>query len=490
MTQRKPLNLPPLAQNLSIHAGNIKSVTITGSPGPEQDYEKKDITGAVSEVFFYESVLATTITATIILLDTGFESPPNIDKKLSQQIVTAGIINQLNLRGGEKVEFEIEDNNPSNAGKDRSIIKLTMYVNRVRDIDNSTLKNIFVLDLVSKEFLINEHTRVLKRYDGPISESIAKILSFQNASNYDFGPKGQSRGSFMKRPEIQTTKFSYNFIGNTKKPLYTCQWLASKAVPQDTKSDSQAGYFFYQTRERFHFVSVDASLEGKSFIEDPEEGKQKIQKNFFYTNTGANNEGNGANILNYSVKRTTDLQKDLALGVFHNFSQYFDFFGMNYKFYRYDVTKEMKAILDKRTTKDFLNIPSRVVTESPSRYMTHILDIGTLPEGKNSTQQLANWRASRETRESPNYKAEQTMAQSIMRYNQLFATQLTVLVPGDFTISAGDPVNVSITSLNAESEERDAVLSGTYMVANVCHRINSSETLTSMDLIRDTRGVG
>ena len=62
-------------------------------------------------------------------------------------------------------------------------------------------------------------------------------------------------------------------------------------------------------------------------------------KKFFYTNTGANNEDVGANILNYSVKRTTDLQKDLALGVFHNFSQYFDFFGMNYKFYDYDVVK-------------------------------------------------------------------------------------------------------------------------------------------------------
>ena len=399
------------------------------------------------------------------------------------------------MKGGEKVEFEIEDNNPYNVGDDRSIIKMTMFVNRIRDIDNNTLKNTFVLDLVSKEFLLNEQTRVLRRYDGPISESIAKILDFQNATNFDLGTENQSRGSFMGRPEIQTTKFSYNFIGNTKKPLYTCQWLAAKAVPQYTKTDSQAGYFFYQTRERFHFVSVAASLEGRSFIKDPDKGIEigkkggKTLKKFFYTNTGANNEDVGANILNYSVKRTTDLQKDLALGVFHNFSQYFDFFGMNYRSYDYDVVKEMKEILDKRGTKDFLNIPDRKVTEKPSRYMTHILDIGTLPEGKNSTQQLANWRASRETRESPNYKAEQTMAQSIMRYNQMFATQLTVLVPGDFTIFAGDPVNVEITSLNAESAEPDAVLSGTYMVANVCHKINSSETLTSMDLIKDTRGI-
>jgi len=488
MTQRSS-KLPPLAQNFSIHAGNIKSITIAGSAAPGQKYKQKEITGAVSEVFFYESVLATTVSATLILVDTGFEAPKKVNRKLYENVSTSGLINELNLKGGEVVEFEIEDNNPYNVGNDRSTIKMKMYVNRIRDIDNNTLKNTFVLDLVSKEFLLNENTRVLRRYDGPISESISKILDFQNSSQYDFGVGSQSLGSFMKRPEIQTTKFSYNFIGNTKKPLYVCQWLAAKAVPQDKKSNSQAGYFFYQTRERFHFVSVDASLNGKTFITDPEKGAEKKVKEFFYTNTGANNEDEGANILNYSVKRTTDLQKDLALGVFHNFSQYFDFFGMNYKFYDYDVTVEMKDLLDNRSTKDFLNIPTRAVTERPSRYMTHILDIGTLPEGKNSTQQLANWRASRETRESPNYKAEQTMAQSIMRYNQLFSVQLTILVPGDFTISAGDPVNIEITSLNAESAEPDAVLSGTYMVANVCHKINSSETLTSMDLIRDTRGI-
>lgn len=479
----------PFTNNASIHAGNIHSITLTTSAAPGESYKEIDITGAVTELYFYESVLATTVTATIVLMDTGFEIPKGAipgNIKGRKRIKSKGILDSI--VGGERIDFKIEDNNPNNASnpdlKRKSIIQQTMYVNRIRDISNSTLKNTFALDLVSSAFLSNERVRVLKRYDGPIDKSITDIIKLL----YDEGYGGQSSpGSYDIIQEIQRTKFNYSFIGNTKKPLHVCSWLASKAVPEDPISaneQSQAGYFFYQTRNGFHFVSVDARLNGYTFFASGFD--ISIRKKLLYNNTGRMDPENyDANILSYSTKRTVDLQKDLALGVYNNYSQFFDFYAMNYRIRPYDAVEDMSNLLNSRqSSKSQLNLPDRNVTEYPSRFMTHILDVGTLPEGVNSTQQLEKWKSDPT---AANYKAEETMVQSIMRYNQLFSMQTSVIIPGDFTISAGDNVVCSIEALNPDTNVFEDNVSGSYLVCNVCHKITPTETFTSMDLIKDTR---
>ena len=120
----------------------------------------------------------------------------------------------------------------------------------------------------------------------------------------------------------------------------------------------------------------------------------------------------------------------------------------------------------------------------PSRLMTSILDNGVLPEGTNSTAQLAKWKSEPQT---PNYDAPNAMVQSVMRYNQLFTIQIQVIIPGDFTIKAGDLVECAFPKLEGSpTKEINRQSSGIYMVAHVCHRITSSDTLTSLSLIRDS----
>lgn len=463
----------PLVTNAAIQPGNIKYFKITKQfSGGEKTVV--DITGAVSEFLFYESVLSNTFTATVIIIDTGFAARAN-DNKIEK---SGGIIANLQLSGGERVDFEVEDNNFKNVDNKDSVIKIKngMYINRIRDLSSASLKNIFAIDLVPYEFINNEKLRVTERYDGQPSDSVKKIIK-----KLQEPAVGTTNVIDSEEPEIDSTSVAYNFIGNDRKPLYICSWLATKSIPAG-KSDSgasvigkQAGYFFYQTRKKFHFVAIDNRLKGL--------GVTKRAKRYIYNATGRINEINfDQNILSYTVRKTVDVGKDLALGTYNNRSIFFDFLSMNYRVRSFDVVNDSEK--DLNTANTYINLPTRSITDGPSRLMTHVLDVGTLPKGINSSKQLEEWK---KDITEPNLKADDTMVQSIMRYNLLFSHQTNIIVPGDFSIEAGDIVRCVFRGLNPESPDGDYDNSGLYMVASVCHRMTPTETFSSLDLIKDSK---
>jgi len=440
-------------------SGNIKSFTITKRGNGSS--KAVDVTGAVADFYFYESVLSNTITATVMLVDTGYRDSGGKTQK------TTGVISDLQLSGGERVDFELEDGNLKN----ETTLKIPrgMYINRIRDGTNSGLKDIFVLDLVSSEFIANEQTRVTQRYDGKISDHVQSIL--KNVLK----DTGES-------PEIESTAIKYNFIGNSRKPLYVCTWLASKSVPEGASTSGkasvgkQAGYLFYQTRDRFHFVSIDKKLGGI--------GKGQNVKTFLYNNTGKMNPSTyDGNILNYTVNKTVDIGKDLALGSYNNNSIFFDFFSMNYKVRPYSVEDQKDGL---NLTGKYMNLPEKDIISTPTRLMSHVLDVGTLPSGVNADQQLQEWK---KDPTEPTFKATDTMVQSIMRYNQIFSIQTSIVIPGDFDIKAGDFIKCTIKDLD-DNKNQNEDISGLYMVASVCHRLNPKETFTSLDLIKDAKESG
>ena len=91
-----------------------------------------------------------------------------------------------------------------------------------------------MLGLVSKEHIQNQLVRVNKRFDGKLSDHINEILTNSSYIGTD------------KDVDIEETQNNYNFIGNNKKPFYTCTWLDSKGVPNTSSPGNTAGYFFYE----------------------------------------------------------------------------------------------------------------------------------------------------------------------------------------------------------------------------------------------------
>ena len=83
--------------------------------------------------------------------------------------------------------------------------------------------------------------------------------------------------------------------------------------------------------------------------------------------------------------------------------------------------------------------------------------------------------------------------QAIMRYNQLFASQITITIPGEFSLHAGDTVYMDIPQIG-ESENKSCADEvnkedgGLYIIADLCHYITAKDTYTKLNLIRDSVG--
>lgn len=468
------LNEIPFNTNASIGPSTIEKFIITNA----ENTKRLEVTGAITEFFFYESILSNTISATVVLIDTGYQSNEKSaggDKKDDSSLNalrTRGIIDYLQLAGGERVDFKIKHSNLRVQGNG-SVLEIPdgMYINRIREINNNSLKDMFALDLVPKEYISNEKSRVVKRYDGLISDSVSDIL-------------GDSSILATQLPvTTNKTANSYNFIGNDRKPFYICTWLASKSVPQATDANGKpiqgggAGYLFYQTRDSFQFRSIDRLL---SPTPRDTTTKEPLKK-FIYNNTGKRpGDDEAFNILNYTFTRTIDVAKELNLGTFNNRSIFFDPFSMSYKVTLFNTDDQILNYLGRER-----NIP-RVenVINSPTRLMSHVLDTGVMPSGVDSKQQLKKWK---EDIVKTNYEAEDIMVQSIMRYNQLFSVQLNITIPGDFSIFAGDRIVCRFVDLT-QSDDTNNSISSIYMVSSVCHKVNSQDTFTSLDLVADTRG--
>ena len=458
-----------MTQNSPDQAANIIKFKISSNFKDEAI----DMSGGVVDFYYYESVLSNHVTTTLTIMETGFETDSKGQPKASK-----GLIDSLPIRGGERVDFTIEDNYGNELKVDEGL-----YVNRLRDVDAGTSQDIYFMDLASREYFANEQTRVTKRYEGSISQNVEKIL--------------KDVLLVESKPDVDETAEPYNFIGNDKKPFYICTWLASKSIPQmkspdgKTATGGSAGYLFFQTREGFHFKSID-----KIFAGEP-------VKKYIFNNSPELPEGFDAKILLTDIESDIDLNEKLTLGTYHNRSIFFDFYALNYTVRDYrlgeasvvgdniassSLNNGSKSTSSKITPagKKIDDLIAKEFTQSPSRLMTHILDVGTQPTGSTVEDQLEHWK---KNRAEPNFKAMDTMQTSIMRYNQLFTVKTNIIIPGDFSIKAGDVVFCDFPELSgSDKKESNPESGGLYMVAHVCHKVTSGSTTTSLALVRDSYG--
>ena len=157
-----------MADNSAARAGNITRFQIFQAKNNAQSV---DMSAGTVELSYYESVLSNNISATATIVETGFQANSE-----GVPINAPGVVDGLPVRGGEQTILEFTDNQPQ-PNKLSFKGDTSFYVNRVRNIDPGTQQDVYSIDFAPKEFIANEQTRVVKRYDGQISDSIANILT-------------------------------------------------------------------------------------------------------------------------------------------------------------------------------------------------------------------------------------------------------------------------------------------------------------------------
>jgi hypothetical protein len=426
----------------SAEASFIDRIDIISNKDPSKTVS---VANGTIRLMYYESILQDTIRATVTFADTGNA----VDNKTA--------LEGLPIVGQEKVQIKFKDNN-------EETLDLVLYVNKVTPLADDTTKSMVQLDLVSKEYILNEKIRLNTRFDGKISDHIRKILTDQNYL------------ATKKKLDIEETTNTYNFIGNNKKPYYAMNWLSKKSVPNlSNAKGNTAGYFFYETAEGFKFKSIDSML--------GQEKKKSIIYNQTPDSRGANvPSGYDVKALDYSKDNRVDVQEKLQMGAFSTRTVLFDPFTCYYEVLTPNAKEKEKSLKLGGKELPVLNPEFNRTGQNKdfSRTTYMLLDKGSLPTG-DTKQQIEKSR-------DENFEPKDILNQAIMRYNQLYSIKTTITIAGDFSLHAGDAIFMDAPELAPETKDVSKENGGLYIIADLCHYVSTKETYTKLNLVRDSFG--
>jgi len=433
------------------------------------------ISGTV-RVLYWESILADTVSASVVFTDAGntmtrTKKGQGNGKKRKKVSAVEG----LPIIGEEEVSLKFTDNNDNTISFGGSSDN-NLYINKITALptDSQTTNKSYEINLVSKEYIDNEKSRVRVCRRGEVSDHVKFILEDVLKTEKDI--------------LLDDTKEPLDYIGNNRKPFYAINRLSTKAVSAENQGlGDSAGYFFFETSEGYHFKSIDTLLSGKQkksiiYNETPDTAGKGIPP------------GYDIKALTLDVENRINVQKKLQQGAYSTRRIVLD---------PYDTYLDT-TILDAFSEEGQKKIDQEGIKLAGKRLPTpnkKFAKSGSDSEFSRTVFALdsTGYRCIGGTEEqldeskSENLKTKLIVNQSIMRYNQLFASQITITIPGEFSLHAGDTVFLDIPQIS-ESENKacgDEVNKedgGLYIITDLCHYITAKETYTKLNLIRDSFG--
>jgi len=407
-----------------------------------------DITNSILSVDYFENILSPTISI------------------IAQCTNKYGIVSGLPIRGGEKVEVEIDTGfgNLKFLGEDES---LRVYM--VTGQEGNRMSENFTLHIATQECLNNEISRCFRKYTGKISESVRDILT------------NDLKTTKFLDENIEESANSYKWIGSMRKPFKVLEWLGPKTISsragsldpnpngsKEEKARGTVGFFFYENRDGFNFKSIDKLTE---LI-----GSAREENIFRYNYTGkvikAAELNNRFKIISYSFDRNIDVRAALRFGMFKNQTYLYNIDDNEVTVYNYDIAEEIGN--KKMSKQDGLSVSSDLV-EYPSRMLVKSTDNGIMSSGGG-------------TENSGRIPAD--LAKSTARYNLLFSQSLNILIPCNVNLKVGDVIHCEFSEMDSgKSNEPDTEISGRYLIRELRHRLSQGLNTTSLKLIRDSYGV-
>ena len=418
----------------------ISKADIVSNSDPEKT---ASLVNGIIRLTYFESILQDSIKASIVFGDAG----NTVDEKSA--------VEGLPIVGTEDFKLEMKDNNDEK-------LKVNMVVNSMTPLYEDGSKNVINLNLVSEEFLRNEmgESRCRARFNGNISDNIEKIF--------------KDRLKTKKPLDIERTSNDYNFLGNGRKPYYMLNILSKQSIPEGGE-DGSAGFLFFETADGYQFKSIDKLFD-----------KQQKKSYIFNNSTDAKEgipAGYDGKILQHQADSSINVQSKMNMGAYKTKLVMFDPYNCKY------VVDEKTAdeAVEKKKVKlagkglPVFNEKFKTPTKDFTRTTFMMIDSGSLPSGATEEQIKEN--------QKDNFKAAQTLNQAIRRYNQLFSSMMQITIAGDFSLHAGDVIFVDIFSVKGEKDDTvNKESGGLYIIADLCHYVDSAGTYTKLNLARDSFG--
>jgi hypothetical protein len=396
---------------------------------------------------YYESLLSPHITAKIVFVDSG--NALQAEKKYDTQERYGTIVSSLPVRGSgdEEVSFKIE----SKLGN-LDFTSYPLIINSKPSPAQESTRQVVALNLVSKYAIDNENTNIYSKYYNSISDSVKQIIT------------NDLKIPSTKISQIETTKNSNAFSGNSRRAFDVIISLCPKSIP----IDGSAGYFFWETQEGFNFRSIDSLVSspavetyqyynvGNASLDNDDNDYRILTQPQFVKDQ------NLLDLLRSGTLRSKNIFLDLSTGKYEEIFTNISGSGIKVLGGNQEYSSNLYPTSDKKVF---------------SRTNHFILDTGNME--KELSTKLNN-------------DPRQYLAVSAMKYNITISQVLNVIVPCNPNLKAGNVINCEfekITPSSKNSGSIDESQSGKYLILHLCHNFDPNRSFTSLTLVRDTYGI-
>ena len=368
---------------------------------------------------------------------------------------TFGSLDKFRIRSGSTVRLVVS--HPSQEGE----LTLTLTISNIVAHTKDQKREIYTFVCETIGTFSNHTTRVVKRYDGQISNSVKDILTKVLAIPED-------------QIEVDPCKNKMTFYGNYRRPFKVISNLCPKTIPPDVDGDDansgSAGYLFYQTQDKYHFKSID-----KLFDSEQTPPVKEIYKMTPFKD-GLDLENNFMLASEPNFKENHDLIKKLRTGAFSTSNWYFDVVTRKFTVannYNYGNALERKHL--KTANEDAL--PPEDFIKPTTRFILGTLDSAT-------TEENADGKGNDVDKQTQAYH----QAQASARYSAMFSQVLEFTIPMNLSLRVGQTLNLEFPFINTDKKTtKKSPHSGKYMISRLSHEFGNSEgDYTGISCVRDS----
>jgi hypothetical protein len=408
--------------------------------------KKKDlevpIQGKILNFNYYESIYSPMVTGSIAIEDTG----GSVENDLG---ILATIKDGMKITGFEEVSFLV-----TTRYGELDFTKYPLIVTgSPANLDESN-RQVALLNMVSKTEIDSIKKPLTRNYpEAPISETVTKILNKELKISKD-------------KLDIEKTQNQDKIKGNHLGALDCILKMCKKSIPAEGKDP---GYFFYETQDGYNFRSIDGLI--KKGIESFDNEEYAQMHTYYYFGALAakldDEYGNDFKVLTTPiVRRDEDQLKALRNGLY------------NVRIItKNSLTGEYKEEIKNLLSDTNLGEKQEKVVDDKDYLKTYSFHISPGQDDPGVSDTILNNPA--------NY-----VPQSNMRYSLLHSQIVQIQVPCNVQLKAGQVIKLyleNITQSNKNEQVYNNLRSGYYMIRDLCHSFTTTNSYTSLTLLRDTR---
>lgn len=396
-----------------------RSVKLKNKNGKEYN-----ITSIVYEISIFEDIFSNTLSGELLIVD------------------TVGASDIMNLTGNEKItiEFFLE-------GENVEIKEFFVYSTTSR-IRNNPTSEVYKLQFVSFESVLNENTRVYSAFEGTNSDSVSKIFKQYIGSEKPF--------------EVESTNGIFKFVMPAWTPFKCINWYAGRSV----SSESKGSYFlFYETMKGFNFKSVESLI------------KQEPVFSYKYEPAGLTFVAKDvSNIREYEIVNMGDSMN--CVNEFYTTLWTNDLIRKKIVKKRFEIEEDNKGKLN---SGDLLGVMDKngFGVSLKSRRDVFGSNIINKPETRNVHSQTQTYY----------YDSIQTKLSAMRQFSNL---KIRFLAFGNRNMKVGDVIEMKflqskmITTENKDSS-KDKLLSGKYLITAIRYIFKEQDFHISVEAVKDSR---